>query len=118
MEVTDIETGEIFHLLCDQTKPPKNKFHLFLNDGYYLLINSKNLIPGLPIKKADYPFLDHDSFIGSRLFRYQINKIIDHKGKRTKINHDTANQLKGFIANEKGLSQQSKTIILEALNEI
>jgi hypothetical protein len=118
MEVVNIVPGDIYHIFCDQTNPPKNKFHLFLSDGYYLLINTKNFPTGLLITKQDYSFLTHDSFIGSRLFRYSIDKNIDEKDKRGGINNDTINQLKGFISNEKSLSQNSKSIIMQSLNEI
>lgn len=118
MEVVDINPGDIYHIFCDQTNPPKNKFHLFLNDGHYLLINTKNFPTGLSITKQDYSFLTHDSFIGGRLFRYSVDKNIDAKDKRGNINNDTINQLKGFISNEKSLSQNSKLIIIQSFDEI
>lgn len=68
--------GQILHLFCNFTDPPKNKFALVVSTNPLILaflVNSKVnnyvqlrgelLALQIQIKKCDYPFLDHDSYI-------------------------------------------------------
>jgi len=82
----EICRGTILHRLFQTTIPPKPKFFIVVGESEthvvgYFFINSK--INGfvqrnkalfemqMPIKRADYPFLRYDSFVGA----HELNKI-------------------------------------------
>jgi hypothetical protein len=92
MKISDVEIGEIYHLFCEQLNPPKNKFHVFLGDGYFLLINSRYWCESVELTAEDYPFLNHNSHLycgglhrKAREAKYGLK--LTRKGKGSKPSH-------------------------------
>ena len=59
----NVETGEIFLSHNKYMNPPKEKFHLCINDKMYLLINSKPCGFNCAITPEDCSLLKHISYI-------------------------------------------------------
>lgn len=57
------ETGEVFKAYNKYMVPPKEKFHLCINERMYLLINSKPYGFTCEITPNDCSLLDHTSYI-------------------------------------------------------
>lgn len=57
------ETGEVFKAYNKYMDPPKEKFHLCINEKMYLLINSKPYGFTCEISPQDCSLLDHTSYI-------------------------------------------------------
>lgn len=73
-----VNRGDIYHRYFSTTTPPKNKFFIVIGEnensyvGYFFINSNVNSFIArnenmnnmqMPIKPADYPFLDHVSFI-------------------------------------------------------
>src|SRR6056297_3517376 len=114
MKAGDITPGDIHHVYCTETYPPKNKFHVFFEDGYFFLINTKYWDISVEIKECDYPFLNHDSYIGLRLFKYDPDKELS-SGRKGALNKNTIDELIRQIPDEITLTQEQAELLLAML---
>lgn len=104
-----IGRGSILHRWFLSTTPPKNKFFVVIGEdenriiGYFFINsnvsnfisrNSRFFEMQMHIKRSDYPFLSHDSFIDAHELKYLDKAEIMAELKSGKTIH------KGTLANE------------------
>ena len=81
MKFGDLQIGDISRFLAVKLASPKSKYHVAVAPSSFFYINTSAVWPGsYPILKEEYPFLDHDSFIGcGQLVEYEEgNTIREH----------------------------------------
>lgn len=117
MTSADVEVGEILHFYSTQTKPKKEKFHICIAPNTFLWINTlPNFPPAIPIAKKDYPFLDHDSYIGcSELSEYEADRFIPDAARRGKLSKQTAKAILAAIGAAKTLTPIQKKLVAQHL---
>ena len=104
-----IGRGSILHRWFLSTTPPKNKFFVVIGEdenriiGYFFINsnvskfisrNSRYLEMQMHIKRSDYPFLSHDSFIDAHELKYLDKADIMAELQSGKTTH------KGTLADE------------------
>jgi len=87
-----LKSGQILHLYCSFTNPPKNKFLLLLGSNSpnfsffvinsainnFILHNNHLLECQVLIDKRNHPFLDHDSYLDcSKIYQIAIDSVKD-----------------------------------------
>lgn len=104
-----IRRGSVLHRWFGSTTPPKNKFFVVIGEdenriiGYFFINsnvskfisrNSRYLEMQMHIKRSDYPFLSHDSFIDAHELKYLDKADIMAELQSGKTTH------KGTLADE------------------
>lgn len=104
-----IKRGSILHRWFHSTTPPKNKFFVVIGEdenriiGYFFINsnvsnfisrNSRFFEMQMHIRRSDYPFLSHDSFIDAHELKYLDKAEIMAELKSGKTIH------KGTLADE------------------
>ncbi|MDP2303308.1 MAG: hypothetical protein Q8N03_12885 [Ignavibacteria bacterium] len=133
-----ISSGKVLKLFCPFTKPPKEKYLLLIsinptvcvfiiNSEINLFVQSKYDLQEAQvlIKKNDYNFLDHDSYIAcNEVIEYfsleEIKKQLSQDISRIKgkITPSTRNHILISTNNCRALSKIEKRKIVESMNSI
>lgn len=71
MKNNNVKTGVVFLAHNKYMKPPKNKFHLCINEKMYFIINSKPHDFNCEIYQEDCSFLTHTSYIDCTSIRIE-----------------------------------------------
>ncbi len=71
MKVTKPKTGDVFLAHNKYMNPPKNKFHLCINEKMYFLINTKESAFNCVITPQDCSFLSYPSYINCGSIRIE-----------------------------------------------
>ena len=71
MKNKEVETGDVFLAHNKYMNPPKEKFHLCINEKMYFLINTKPAFFNCVITPADCSFLKYDSYINCGTIRQE-----------------------------------------------
>ncbi len=69
MEKDKVKSGDVFLAHNKYMHPPKEKFHLCINERMYFLINTKPHTFNSLITPDDCSFLTHDSYINCGIIR-------------------------------------------------
>jgi hypothetical protein len=136
--VNSITPGQVLKLFCSFTNPPKEKFLLvvsvnpaicifIINTSIHPFIKSKYdlLESQVLIKKEDYQFLDHDSYIACHeiINHFSMDEIrkqiqLDISRIKEKINANTRNNILIAIDKCRALSKVEKDIVINGLNSM
>ncbi|MBA4318489.1 MAG: hypothetical protein C0412_08815 [Flavobacterium sp.] len=133
-----IVPGQILKLFCSFTKPPKEKYLLLasvnptvcifiINTSIHPFIKSKHdlLEAQVLMKKVDYQFLDHDSYIACHelINHFTIEEVkkqllLDASRIKGRINSITRNNILISVDNCRALPKTDKKIIVNGMNRL
>ena len=117
-----IEAGGIYLIYNDDVNQPKAKFSVCVcvHERWFFLINSEDrkIYDCIPIYKADYGFLKHDSFIScSRKFIYSLDRLRASKFQGL-ISQKSATEIISKVKSSKTLERGAIKQIIESLDNI
>lgn len=118
--IRDILSGEIHLTWCTITKPPKDKYHTFLEHGHFFLINSKYRKNSIELKRMDYPFLSKDvSHLNySLLYAYPTNNSLQPNSIKGNLKAETIEELKDKIPFDEVLTPEQQKKVIQCLDSI
>ena len=115
MRADAIRIGEIYRF--PSVHAAKIKYHVCVAPGWFVFINTDaSKHDCLPIVRADYPFLDHDSFINaSRIFEYEPDEEIIGALRTAVLLKKTARDLIQAVQRSRVLKPVQKDVVIGQL---
>ena len=110
------KTGEVFKAYNKYMNPPKEKFHLCINEKMYLLINSKSYGFSCEITPEDCSLLTHNSYINCVSIRTEPIKEFKILYKE-QLSTDAISRLIERIKCSPGLSLIQRNMVIHELEK-
>ena len=130
-----LQSGQIVYLFCNFTTPPKEKYLVLAgagNEPLLFIINSEIhpfidnnpelRMQQLNVKKSDYDFFDHDSFVNcskviESFSKSEIERQLDADvGKiKGKLNRKDIKKIIRIVQNSRTISKHNKNRIINSL---